>query len=111
VIGGVSKVALEVEDQARAFWTETLGFELVQGTPYGQERWPEVRKGARPTPRDPSLPTSNVMFYAEDLQQADERLSARGVQVPQAPVRQSFGWWSLFQDPDGNRFALTPRDR
>jgi hypothetical protein len=31
VIGGVSKVVVEVEDQehAKAFWTETLGFELA----------------------------------------------------------------------------------
>ena len=31
VIGGVSKVVVEVENQerAKAFWTETLGFELA----------------------------------------------------------------------------------
>jgi predicted enzyme related to lactoylglutathione lyase len=126
VISGVSKVALEVEDQdrARAFWTETLGFELVQDAPYGEERWLEVRTpdkavvlvlgprhGERPTPPHPSLPTANVFFYTEDLQQTYQELSARGVQFPQPPVRQPFGWWSLFADPDGNRFALTPRDQ
>jgi catechol 2,3-dioxygenase-like lactoylglutathione lyase family enzyme len=73
VVGGVSRVVVEVEDQERAkrFWTETFGFELVQDTPYGDERWLEVRtpdkavvvvldvrKGPRPTHRDPSLPTS-----------------------------------------------------
>jgi predicted enzyme related to lactoylglutathione lyase len=68
-----------------------------------------VRQGERPTAPHPSLPTSNVMFYAEDLQQTYEELTARGVQFPQPPVQQSFGWWSLFQDPDGNRFALVPR--
>jgi predicted enzyme related to lactoylglutathione lyase len=25
-----------------------------------------------------------------------------------ASVEQPFGWWSVFQDPDGNRFALVP---
>lgn len=75
MIGGVSQVVLEVEDKERAkqFWTQTLGFELVQDAPYGEERWLEVRtpdkavtvvldlrQGQRPTPRDPSLPTSNV---------------------------------------------------
>jgi predicted enzyme related to lactoylglutathione lyase len=124
VIGGVSKVSLEVEDQDRAlaFWTETLGFELVQDSPYGEERWLEVRtpdnavvlvlgvrQGERPAPPHPSLPTSNVFFYADDLQQTYEELTARGVEFPQPPVQQSFGWWSLFEDPDGNRFALTPR--
>ncbi|HZD02813.1 MAG TPA: VOC family protein [Actinomycetes bacterium] len=124
VIGGVSKVVIQVEDQqrAKAFWTKTLGFELLQDTPYGQERWLEVRtpdkatvvvldrrRGQRPTAPDPSLPTSNVFFYAEDLQQTYQELRARGVGFPLAPVEQPFGWWSLFEDPDGNRFALVPR--
>jgi predicted enzyme related to lactoylglutathione lyase len=126
VIGGVSRVVVEVEDQERAkrFWTETLGFELVHDTPYGDERWLEVRtpdkavvvvldvrKGPRPTPRDASLPTSNVFFYAEDLQESYNKLTARGVEFPLPPVQQPFGWWSLFADPDGNRFALVPREQ
>jgi len=124
VVGGVAQVVVEVEDQDRAkqFWTEKMGFELAQDAPYGEERWLEVRtpdkavvlvlgvrRGERPTAPHPSLPTSNVMFYAEDLQQTYEELTTRGVQFPQPPVQQPFGWWSLFQDPDGNRFALVPR--
>jgi predicted enzyme related to lactoylglutathione lyase len=124
MVGGVSKVSLEVEDQDRAkrFWTEQLGFELVQDTPYREERWLEVRtpdkavvlvlglrQGPRPTAPDPSLPTSNVFFYADDLQQTYKELTARGVEFPQPPVEQPFGWWSLFQDGEGNRFALVPR--
>jgi lactoylglutathione lyase len=126
VVGGVTQVVIEVEDQDRAagFWTQQLGFELVQDTPYGAERWLEVRtpdkavtvvlearQGARPTATDASLPTSNVMFYAEDLQQTYTELTARGVVFPQPPVRQPFGWWSLFQDSEGNRFALVPREQ
>jgi lactoylglutathione lyase len=124
MIDGVTQVVVKVEDQDRAkrFWTEQLGFELAQDTPYGQERWLEVRtpdqavtlvlelrQGEPPTPPHPSLPTSNVMFYAQDLQHTYQELTARGVQFPQPPVRQPFGWWSLFQDQEGNRFALVPR--
>jgi predicted enzyme related to lactoylglutathione lyase len=123
VVGGVTKVVVEVDDQDRAkrFWTEQLGFELVQDTPYGEERWLEVRTpdkavvlvlnvrhGGRPTAPDPRLPTSNVMFYADDLQQTYKDLTARGVQFPQPPVEQPFGWWSMFQDSEGTRFALVP---
>jgi catechol 2,3-dioxygenase-like lactoylglutathione lyase family enzyme len=45
MISGVSKVVIEVHDQdrAKAFWIETMGFELVQDAPYGEERWLEVR--------------------------------------------------------------------
>jgi lactoylglutathione lyase len=126
MIGGVTQVVIQVEDQDRAkrFWTETMGFELVQDAPYGQERWLEVRTpdkavtlvlerrhGQPPTPAHPSLPTSNVMFYAQDLQRTYEELAARGVEFPQPPVEQPFGWWSLFQDAEGNRFALIPPKR
>jgi lactoylglutathione lyase len=111
VIGGITQVVIEVEDQDRAkrFWTEQLGFELVQDAPYGNERWLEVRtpdravilvldlrKGPRPAAPDSALPTSNAMFYAQDLQQTCQELTAAGPVPPAA-------------DPDGHRFALVPR--
>jgi predicted enzyme related to lactoylglutathione lyase len=124
MIRGVHQVVLEVDDQDRAlaFWTEKLGFEPAQDAPYGDERWLEVRtpdkavtvvltlrEGERPTAPE-ALPTSNIMFYCDDLTGTYEELKARGVDFPQPPVEQPFGWWSLFQDTEGNRFALTPRD-
>jgi lactoylglutathione lyase len=122
VINGVNKVVIEVDDQARAlaFWTERLGFELVSDTVYGDERWIEVMMPDRglilvlsPRQREqPStpevLPTSNVFFYCDDLAETYEALRTRGVEFPQPPVEQSFGWWSLFADEEGNRFALRP---
>ena len=124
MISGIGQVVLEVDDQDRAlaFWTETLGFELAQDAPYGDERWLELRtpdgavrmvlslrQGERPTAPD-ELPTSNIMFYCDDLPRTYEELNARGVEFPQPPVEQPFGWWSLFEDTEGNRFALTPRE-
>jgi catechol 2,3-dioxygenase-like lactoylglutathione lyase family enzyme len=126
MIQGISQVVLEVEDQERAlrFWTGPMGFELVQDAPYGDddERWLEVRtpdravivvlsrrKGDPPTARD-ELPTSNLFFSCDDLGRTYEELRASGIDFPQPPVEQSFGWWSMFQDLDGNRFALIPRD-
>jgi lactoylglutathione lyase len=127
MIGGVSKVVLEVGDQdrAKAFWTETMGFDLVQDAPYGQERWLEVRSPDRAvnlvlefrgggedgrTAPPEHLPTSNVMFRCDDLPATYEELTAQGVEFPQAPVRQPFGWWSMFNDSEGNRFALEQTD-
>jgi predicted enzyme related to lactoylglutathione lyase len=122
MIDGVSKVVLPVRDQDRAktFWIDTMGFSLEQDAPYGEERWLEVRspdgvtivlelgasgsqEGATPPEH---LPTSNVMFRCRDLTGTYEELSARGVRFPQPPVRQPFGWWSMFEDTEGNRFAL-----
>jgi lactoylglutathione lyase len=126
MISGVSKVVIEVEDQDRAkeFWTETMGFGLVQDVPYEEERWLEVRSPDRATnlvlelrTGEPAewgvtpdhLPTSNVMFRCDDLTATYEELSARGVDFPQPPVEQPFGSWSMFDDPEGNRFALEQR--
>ena len=86
MIGGISKVVLDVEDQDRAkkFWVERMGFELVQDSAYGGdgsgERWLEVRTpdgavvvvlGLRHGPDERSqipetLPTSNLFFYTDD---------------------------------------------
>jgi predicted enzyme related to lactoylglutathione lyase len=124
MIGGISQVVLEVDDQDRAlaFWTEAMGFTLVQDAPYGDERWLEVRTpdgavtvvlslrhGDRPAAPE-ELPTSNIFFYCDDLSRTYEELKARGVAFPQPPVQQPFGWWSMFEDTEGNRFALTQRD-
>jgi predicted enzyme related to lactoylglutathione lyase len=123
MIEGVSKVVIEVDDQARAlrFWTETMGFGLHRDMTYGDERWVEVRTPDEglilvlslrrdDAPDAPDvLPTSNVFFCCHDLAKTYEELRARGVEFPQPPVELSFGWWSLFQDPEGNRFALHPR--
>ena len=124
MLKGIHQVVLEVEDQDRAldFWTRAMGFELVQDAPYGDERWLEVRtpdgaatvvlalrEGERPTAPE-ELPTSNVFFYCDDLTQTYEELRARGVEFPQPPVQQPFGWWSMFEDSEGNRFALSLKD-
>jgi predicted enzyme related to lactoylglutathione lyase len=124
MISGVHQVVLEVEDQDRAldFWTQTMGFELSRDTPYGDERWLEVRTldkavsmvlslrdGERPTAPG-VVPTSNVFFYCDDLPKTYEELRSRGVEFPQPPAEQPFGWWSMFEDPEGNRFALAPRE-
>jgi predicted enzyme related to lactoylglutathione lyase len=125
VIEGVSQTVVEVDDQDRAlrFWTETVGFELAQDAPYGDAgRWVEVRtrdkatilvlrprQGDRPTASE-ALPTSNIFFYCDDLQRTYDELRARGVDFPQVPVRLSWGWWSMFEDEEGNRFALHPRE-
>jgi len=124
VISGVSKVVITVGDQerAKAFWTDMMGFELIQDAPYRAERWIEVRSpdrtanlvlelrtaGSDVGPQVPDeLPTSNVMFQCVDLKTTHDELTARGVEFPQPPTEMPFGSWSMFSDTEGNRFALT----
>jgi predicted enzyme related to lactoylglutathione lyase len=123
MISGVSKVVIDVGDQelAKAFWTETMGFEVIQDTAYREERWLEVQPPGGSVslvlelrgegtvahveaPED--LPTSRVMFRCDDLPGTYRELAARGVEFPQPPVHQPFGWWSTFNDSEGNRFGL-----
>jgi lactoylglutathione lyase len=122
MISGVSNIFIPVDDQGRAktFWTETIGFEVVVDAPYREERWIEVRssdgvrlvlstreewsRDDRAVPED--VPTSGVMFRCDDVETTYRELSARGVRFPRPPIRMSFGWWSMFNDTEGNRFAL-----
>lgn len=126
-IGGVHKVGIEVQDQARAkrFWSETVGFAITTDVPYDDQgnRWVEVTApngtilvlsttpgdGAPRGERD-DLPNSNVFFYADDIEKTYEELSAKGVKFPAIPVKQPWGWWAMFLDSEGNRFALQQRD-
>jgi catechol 2,3-dioxygenase-like lactoylglutathione lyase family enzyme len=90
MISGVSNIIIPVDDQgrAKAFWTETIGFEVLVDAPYREERWIEVR-----SPDGVGL----VLSTREEWSR---------LQFPQPPIRMSFGWWSMFNDTEGNRFAL-----
>jgi predicted enzyme related to lactoylglutathione lyase len=122
VISGVSKVVMPVDDQEKAvrFWTETMGFELLKDETYGPERWIEVTppdrrvvlvlsprgSAPRPEPADERLPHSAVFFTCTDIKATHAELARRGVEFPVPPEQQHWGWWSLFADPDGTRYAL-----
>jgi lactoylglutathione lyase len=122
MISGVSKVVVPVDDQERArdFWTTKLGFEVVTDESYGDERWVEVRPpGGSPvlvlSPRATAeprrevpdqLPHSPVFFNCPDIKATYERLREHGVRFPVPPARMHFGWWALFEDDDGTRYAL-----
>jgi len=122
MIRGVNQVVLYVEDQeqAKRFWVDTMGFELAEDSPYGEERWLSVRSpdGAMRlvlSKRQPGwsagveregVPNSPVFFYADDVEATYRELSAKGVKFPEPPAKQFFGWWSMFEDPDGTRYAL-----
>jgi predicted enzyme related to lactoylglutathione lyase len=122
----VSKVVVPVDDQAVAieFWTVKMGFELVRDVPYGSERWVEVKPPAQDLtlvlsqreawePRrdiPDQLPESPVMFDCVDVVQTYRELTGRGVKFPQPPIEQPFGWWALFEDPQGVRYALQGDD-
>jgi predicted enzyme related to lactoylglutathione lyase len=122
MITSVSKVVVPVDDQelAKEFWTTRMDFELRRDESYGDERWIEVsppngapllvlspRATDEPRREVPDeLPHSPVFFGCEDMEATHRQLTERGVEFPVPPRHQHFGWWSLFEDPDGTRYAL-----
>jgi predicted enzyme related to lactoylglutathione lyase len=52
------------------------------------------------------LPHSPVFFNCVDIEATYRELSERGVRFRSPPQRMHFGWWSLFEDPGGTRYAL-----
>ena len=87
---------------------------------YGNERWIEVRPPDQDlllvlSPRQADeprrtvpdrLPHSDLFFDCADIESTHAELSARGVKFPLPPARQHFGWWALFEDNEGTRYAL-----
>jgi predicted enzyme related to lactoylglutathione lyase len=122
MITNVSKVVVPVEDQQAAleFWTTTMGFRVVRDDTYGDERWIEVTPPHQDlllvlSPRRPDeprraapdrLPHSDLFFNCADIEATHAELSQRGVRFPLPPSRQQFGWWALFEDNEGTRYAL-----
>ncbi|MPZ79145.1 MAG: glyoxalase [Actinophytocola sp.] len=100
-----------------------MGFDLAEDSPYGEERWLAVRTPGGNTKlvlskRRPGwssgaerdgVPNSPVFFYADDVAATYRELSAKGVTFPEPPSKRFFGWWSMFEDPDGTRYALGQR--
>ena len=122
MINSITQIVLEVDDQDRArdFWTDVLGFELAKDETFGDERWVEIRPpeghpllvlAQRPPGRPgpdarPEHPSAPAMFGCRDLRATYRELTARGVRFAQPPVEMHFGWWSMFEDPEGARYAL-----
>ena len=52
-----------------------------------------------------ALPHSPVFFTCADIKTTYRDLRDRGVEFPFPPKPQHFGWWSLFEDPNGTRYA------
>ena len=118
MITKVKMVGVYVKDQDRAvaFYTHTLGFQVVQDAPLANGvRWIEVAlPGAEtrlalftpPGMEDRIGTFSNIIFTCPDVRATCAELRARGVTFLQEPTEQPWGIMAQFLDPDGNRFVL-----
>ncbi len=124
MLRSVRSVGIYVGDQDRAkqFFTEVLGFDLIQDTPMGAEpdspRWIEVAPPDKNVllvlyttddQKDRVGTFSNVLFDCDDIEKTYDEMRAKGVEFTEAPVKQFWGWWAVFKDPDGNTYGIGQR--
>jgi catechol 2,3-dioxygenase-like lactoylglutathione lyase family enzyme len=110
-------------DEAIAFFTDALGFALVEDTPLGGEkRWvrvaPAGSNGAclvlarADTPEQldhvGNQAGGRVFLFLEtgDFWSDYHRMQAHGVQFSEEPRHESYGWVVVFQDNCGNKWDL-----
>ena len=122
MINLIKLVTVPVRDQDRAldFYTRALGFQIGidQPNPGTGQRWIELKIPGCPTrvvlftppgQEDRVGTASNIVFTCDSVENTWEELKERGVQFPQPPKKEFWGTSALFQDPDGNTFALSSR--
>ena len=112
MIEGVRSVGIFVGDQDRAkdFYTNTLGFELVQDTPMGQEagaqRWIEVAPPDRavtlvlftPEGQEDRIGTFQCRVRLRRRREDPYRAVGAGGRVRRQPRQEFWGWWASFKD-------------
>jgi predicted enzyme related to lactoylglutathione lyase len=129
MITHISTTTVFVSDQDKAadFYVNKLGLEKRRDEPMGPDapRWIEVApKGARtaillykPTEEMPgasSYETAKSMIgtfttfvlNVDDMEATFRELKSKGVEFPDPPSKQYYGWWATVKDPDGNTIGL-----
>lgn len=111
----VVSVPVSDQDRAKAFYTETLGFEELSDGPYGDGlRWVELRPPGSPTSFTlvtwfPSMPPGSVqgvVLETPDVQAAYLELLEKGLHFSHEPRQEVWGAFTTFTDLDGNGFVL-----
>jgi catechol 2,3-dioxygenase-like lactoylglutathione lyase family enzyme len=122
------------QDEALAFYTEKLGFEVredVTVPELGNFRWLSVGVPGQDVAivlmAVPGAPvfddetrqqildllakgaSGGLFFTTEDCRASFEELAARGVEFTQEPTEQPYGVDAGFRDPSGNQFRMVER--
>jgi predicted enzyme related to lactoylglutathione lyase len=125
MINEVGTVCVFVSDQdrAKAFYTNTLGFELRTDAPLypgASSRWVAVAPKGAKTEVILYLPDENwehyrqvvgqsqaLTFNVTDMNALHAELKAKGVTFVQEPEQQPWGNYAIIQDSEGNRLILS----
>ncbi len=118
-------LVVEAYDEAIAYYTTTLGFDLLEDTPLDDgsgKRWVLVRPPggagtalllARAATPAQAAATGNqtggrvfLFLHTDDFQGDYERLRERGVRFEETPREETYGMVAVFTDLYGNRWDL-----
>ena len=114
---GTVIVPVADQDQALAFYTGTLGFEVRIDAPFAPgQRWIEVAPPGGQTslalvPRDRAPAGTEVSLATASAERDHAELRTRGVEADPELIRMGEGVPPMFtfRDPDGNRFRVVER--
>jgi catechol 2,3-dioxygenase-like lactoylglutathione lyase family enzyme len=124
---GLCTLVVRDYDEAITFYTDVLGFDLLEDTHRGEdERWVTVRpKGARETALllvraatpeqearvgDQAGGGTGMFLYTDDVARDHERMLSVGVTFEEDPRREPYGTAAVFRDLYGNRWNLLQPD-
>ena len=108
-------------DEAIAFFTEILGFRLIQDTPLdGGKRWVVVSPeggtglllaraaGETQTARIGDQTGGRVAFFlhTDDFSRDHRTMAAKGIRFTETPRQEPYGTVAVFEDLYGNRWDL-----
>ena len=100
-------------ERAKAFYVDTLGWELVRDDAMGpDQRWVRPRGGETSVTlvswfeTMPAGSMRGVVIETDDLEADQATLRGHGVRVDAAIEEAPWGRWVTFDDPDGNGFVL-----
>src|SRR6266545_7274527 len=115
-IQDVIVVSVPVSDQerAKAFYLDTLGFELIEDVSAPDLRWIRVAPKGGGTSLTlvtwfESMPPGSLqglVLRSDDLQADYQALVADGVEFDGPPKQQPWATETVFSDPDGNNIVL-----
>jgi catechol 2,3-dioxygenase-like lactoylglutathione lyase family enzyme len=120
---GLVTVVVNDYDEAIGYYTQRLGFALVEDTPLGNEkRWVVVApQGAKEIGLLLAVAASEqqkqivgsqaggrvfLFLYTDDFQRDFATYKERGVAFVEEPRREEYGWVAVFADLYGNRWDL-----
>ncbi len=119
MIRGIKFVGIPVhnQDAALKFYTVTMGFKVVTDQPFTPtQRWIELLIPGSDTGVALYTPEGHenrigqfqsIAFWCDDVFATAKILKAKGTTFAQEPKTEVWGSTAVFQDPDGNQFALS----